>query len=131
MMKNIKNFLLIILYFVSLYPLCVSASEVSQFGYNQDTGYVYFEGQLDESNTGSYVTLLVKNDDGVGYINQYKVNDDGSYYGKFQLSDDLKNYKVSLKAGNSDVTDTISAMYTHELFQVLYQSYCYYTKNSG
>lgn len=119
MMKNIKNFLLIILYFVSLYPLCVSASEVSQFGYNQDTGYVYFEGQLDESNTGSYVTLLVKNDDGVGYINQYKVNDDGSYYGKFQLSDDLKNYKVSLKAGNSDVTDTISAMYTHELFQVL------------
>lgn len=114
-----KKLLSAILIICMLIPFGGSASEISEFGYNGDTGYVYFEGRLSDTNTGSFVTLLVKNESSTGHIGQYEVSSDGSYSGKFQLSGDISDYNVSLKAGNSDVTDTISVMRTEELFQVL------------
>ncbi len=82
---------------------------------DEDTRNAVVSGSISEEDKGGgYVTILLKNDEGIGHIGQTKVKDDNTYFYKFKLEDDIGDYTLSVKAGNNDVTNKVGTAYAYD-----------------
>ena len=74
----------------------------------QEGDMVVVEGSLGSESSNAAVTLLLKKDSAVGHIAQLKTDDRGNYSYSFLFRENAEDYKLYLKEGITDVTNTLS-----------------------
>ena len=130
-----KKFLSILIS-LAMIVACVSftaSADENIITINSRTENLLIKGQLEEGtyNVGDDITLLLHKKDvaladltpaDVGYINQTKINSDGSYYYKFKFTDgtitdtSLADYTLSTKIGKNDITNSVVSATTQSIF---------------
>lgn len=69
----------------------------------ESTNIVNVTGYAD----GETVKILLKDGEAVKYINEFNVEQDGSYRAKFKYTGDIKGVSLAVKQGNEDVTPSV------------------------
>ena len=131
-MKKFLSILISLAMIVACVSFTASADE-NIITINSCTENLLIKGQLEEGtyNAGDDITLLLHKKDvaladltpaDVGYINQTKINSDGSYYYKFKFTDgtitgsSLADYTLSTKIGANDITNSVVSATSQSVF---------------
>ena len=82
---------------------------------DSSTGRVIVKGQIDKAFAGEKVTLLMyktgvdpTTENAIGYIDQSRLNGDGSYVFKFKFLGNVEDYEIGMYLGNQKVTGSIT-----------------------
>ena len=108
MIKKIWGIMLaVICLFVNCIGVCAIDANMSS-----ETNNIVIEGNVDVENNGRNITIaLVGNTNetaqDIGYAAQIQADSDGKYFYKFKFNKNIDNYKLRVRAGNTDVTDSV------------------------
>ncbi len=75
---------------------------------------VYVEGKADLD--GQEVTILLKNGDNIGFIDEIETEVNGSYKTKFKFKDDISGYDIKVRDSetSADITDTLKTAFAQK-----------------
>ena len=108
-----KKILCLVLSFLMIMPTVAFASVSGEVSYSKSAQNVYIAGDLSKTdvNTGSVVTLTIKDSTGVKYIEEVEIGVDLKYEFKFKFKDNISNCVVKVREGDNDVTSSIDVAY--------------------
>lgn len=114
-----KKLLCMVLAFMMLLPSFSAIAETKEAGAYSDVyaTNVYIEGKAESG--GQSVTILLKNGESVGYIDEIDTLSDGSYKSKFKFSGDVSDYAVMVRdsATSADITSTLNTAFArHDVY---------------
>lgn len=109
-----KKILCLVLSFLMIFPLAVSAEVSGEISYSETAKNVYIAGNLSKADvqSGSVVTITIADSTGaVKYISEIDVDSDSKYETKFKFSGDLSDCVLNIKEGDNDVTKSVEVAY--------------------
>ena len=112
-MKKIISLLLCFVMILSSVSVFAATEELGAYSDTYATN-VYIEGKAEFG--GQTVNIIFYNDDEVGYVNEIKAAEDGTYTKKFKFDGDISGYEIRVRDSetSADITDTLKTAFAQK-----------------
>lgn len=119
-MKKTISLLLAVIMLIS-FNTAVLAENVVDANIHAQTNNILIEGKLTNSTDMDVVTVLMMKGTELKYINEFPLNEDGTYICKYKFTMDdgteISDYSLKVNAGRNNVTDTVTKVTNGDLYE--------------